>query len=179
MSLKTNNLKDAKALRKALSDLRLINEIHFLLWRPPFQNKANQWDSGLMCREHALVAASLGALLGLPAYQAWGKVVLVGDIEGPPKRQILRTDPHSWAMFEDIGLCDLSVKLHEEKGTRWKPWPISVLVLGHPQVHLDMYGHNESKEWEKAINAACQASGFHILYLGESFERLSVRYLKE
>jgi len=88
------------------------------------------------------------------------------------------TQPHSWAMFENIGICDLSLNLVEANKIRWGPWPISVLAVGHPQLHLGMYGHDEFKKWENALDVARQASGFHLLYLGDSFEPLSSRYVK-
>ncbi len=171
------DLQNAKALKRALSQPRLVNEVHFLCWRPPFKN-GSHLDAGWMCREHALIAASLGALMGFSAHLAWGKVALVGDVEGQSVRQIMKTDPHSWAMFESVGICDLSLNLVEAPGIRWKPWPISVLAMGHPQLHLAMYGHDESEKWERAIDAASHTGGFHIVYLGGSIEPLSVRYLK-
>jgi hypothetical protein len=61
MSTRRKSPNDAKAFQRALTQFRLINEIHFLLWRAPFQNQ-NSWDAGWMCREHALIVASLGAL---------------------------------------------------------------------------------------------------------------------
>ena len=49
-----------------------------------------------MCREHALMTAGLGALLGFRAYLAWGKLALVGDEEGvSAKRMMSVSDPHS------------------------------------------------------------------------------------
>jgi hypothetical protein len=77
-----------------------------------------------MCREHALMTAGLGALLGFRAYLAWGKLALVGDEEGvSAKRMMSVSDPHSWTMFEGIGVYDLSLNLTQAAEIKWKPWP--------------------------------------------------------
>ena len=75
---------------------------------------------------------------GLAAHLAWGKVAPIGDIEDASKRQIMKTDPHSWAMFENLGICDLSLKFDETMGARWKPWAISLMALGHAQVCVEL-----------------------------------------
>ena len=81
-----------------------------------------------MCREHALMTAGLGALLGFRAYLAWGKLALVGDEEGvSAKRMMSVSDPHSWTMFEGIGVYDLSPNLTQAAEIKWNRLEIQAL----------------------------------------------------
>jgi hypothetical protein len=174
-------LSQVKGFEKGLSQGTFINEAHFLFWRPPFKNKRNEIDGGWMCREHALVAASFGALLGFSSSLMWGKVALIGYVEGPPEERLGHiVDIHSWAGFENAGVCDLSLNLNEIYGRRWKAWPIKVLTMqDHPRVNVRVYPYEASKQWEGAITEAGKGSGFHIIYLGDRMEPLSARYIQE
>jgi hypothetical protein len=169
---------NAKTLQRALTQPRLLNEIHFLFRRAPFRN-GNGRDEGWMCREHSFVAASVGALTGFQPFLAFGKVALIGDVQGSSgRRGALMVDPHSWSMFEKIGMIDLSLNLSNSSEINWKPWPIEVLALGHPQLHTTVFACDEFEKWQQAVDTAVAGSGFHILYLGGSGELLSARYVK-
>jgi hypothetical protein len=174
------NRGSERLLRQALTQSRVVNELHFLLWRPRFQN-GDHWDAGWMCREHALMTAGLGALLGFRAYLAWGKLALVGDEEGvSAKRMMSVSDPHSWTMFEGIGVYDLSLNLTQAAEIKWKPWPTTVLAgpSSTTAICFQLFTYDKSDDWERTKVSALQTDGFHMLYFGSSIELLSKRYLK-
>ena len=134
-----------------------------------------------MCREHALMTAGLGALLGFRAYLAWGKLALVGDEEGvSAKRMMSVSDPHSWTMFEGIGVYDLSLNLTQAAEIKWKPWPTTVLAgpSSTTAICFQLFTYDKSDDWERTKVSALQTDGFHMLYFGSSIEWLSKRYLK-
>jgi hypothetical protein len=94
--------RNSKRLRDTLTEKRLVREMHALLWRPRFVNGA-EWDEGWMCREHTLITAGIGALLGFRPALAWGSLALVGQITNGSPAGMVYVREHSWCMIEGGG----------------------------------------------------------------------------
>ena len=176
--------QNAKGLRNTLTDKRLVGELHALLWRRPFTN-GTQRDEGLMCREHALFTASIGAVLGFRAALCWGSIALIGPVENG-SAGALYLGEHSWCMFERAGIYDLSLKLDLGDGPGWGAWPARLLAGDgfNPgkRVEFRLFHADQAADFRAAITSATykardEPGRCYALYHGKNWEHLAADYL--
>lgn len=176
----------AKKLKGALTDKRLVRETHALLWREPFMNEG-QRDEGWMCREHALITAGVGALLGYKPAVAWGSLALIGQV-ADGSSALLYVGEHSWCMFDGAGFFDLSLDLSPGKGPGWGVWPGHLLAgdgfYPGKKIEFRCFSADQSQRFSAAIESAKQKATaerglFSAYYHGEEVAWLAADYIAD
>jgi hypothetical protein len=161
--------------------------MHALLWRPPFMNGAVR-DEGWMCREHALITAGIGALLGFRAALSWGSVALIGQVAGDTPAGMLLISKHSWCMYEGGGVFDLSLNLQPRGGPGWSLWPGHLLAgdgfYPGKKIEFRLFAADDYQHFLHAVQLSQETTvgnprGFFAYYHGREIAWLAADYVAE
>lgn len=109
-----------------LGSQQFANELTHLLARD-FSRVGDQIDAGSMCRDSAILAATLSARLGHKATICEGKMGVVGPVAGQASIS-LRFESHAWINVEGYGICDYSIDFRPGSGPGWHEVPIRYLA---------------------------------------------------
>lgn len=126
---------DPEAARRALLSVAVRQELHHLLWTPPFDYEGER-DAGWFCRDHALLVACLGRMLGLPVDLARGQAAFVqGPLgESPGVAFVARNHTFNLLRVDAVRMevLDLSARLTDVELPGWRAWELDY-VCGSPR----------------------------------------------
>lgn len=94
---------------RALHEDRFLRELHHFLWTRP-STIGGATDAGWNCRDHAWVTALLARSLGYQPALFHGEAFFAMGPNGHSASVSISQQPHSWAVVEDVGAIDLSVR---------------------------------------------------------------------
>lgn len=107
----------ATGLLKVLAKPEFRRELNHLFWISPRKNKG-KLDLGWSCREHALAIACLAKIRGCKVALVHGQASFVIGPSADQGPFGIDVDPHTWVYFEEIGTCDLSLRLSQFSKSR-------------------------------------------------------------
>lgn len=168
-------------VRRCLAILRshpFGNELSHLL-RRPMSSRTQSLDAGTMCREGAILVASIAARAGLTSDICEGRMVLAGPLLSG-MRGVMDFEVHAWADIHGLGICDFSPNLTEGADLGWKRWPVGHLIgseyLPSPRGEtsegfVGKYFVHEAQFKAQAAALEQQPAGFAAVYLEERRHR--------
>lgn len=160
---------DHHQLKIALTRAELLDEIHHLLWVEPLDSNGTK-DDGWNCRDHAVVTAALAQLMGFTTWVVCGQAKLVQGPEGKLPAVSVGIKIHAWALVEQSGTYDLSLRLSRaDFSPGWRPCAVTAIAQDscQPSAGTKFSCVSEEREYEDIVAQAILENGhFHAVFWG-------------
>jgi hypothetical protein len=138
------------------------------LLRRPISSRTQYLDAGTMCRESALLVASIAARSGLSAEICTGRIDLCGQLQNG-LIGVMEFETHAWVDVEGIGICDFSPDLADGAGLGWAQWPVRYLIgtryFPRQESTIGNYFFEEAPFHAHRENFKQRSSGYATAYL--------------
>jgi hypothetical protein len=152
-------------LRRVLTSPDFVAELRHLLARPPGPF-GNRLDAGTMCRDSAVLVATIAARLGMTAQVCLGQAAIFGHTAAGPLCLHFRS--HAWAHVAGYGICDLSVDLRDGAPPGWVGSPAQFLAGSryHPRDAIPLAYHTDGDRFAADVaRHRVHPNGYRAIYL--------------
>jgi hypothetical protein len=138
------------------------------LLRRPMSSRTQYLDAGIMCRENALLIASIAARCGLSSQICTGRIDLCGPLQSG-LFGVMEFETHAWVDVDGIGICDFSPDLADGAGLGWVQWPVRYLIgtryFPRQESPIGNYFLDEAQFHAHRENLKQRSSGYATAYL--------------